>query len=211
MITDTELERIERLAEAATPGPWTLRKDACAMCAKEGASEWYIPQIRVGYHAPFANGDDAAYISEVYPGKTLDLISSVRELRARAEAAEAENKRLHEMTGVSVTVGGGLQVYGEMDAIRRVQDYIMLDSTHPVEKEDVRRSLVRSLQAAEAENERLRKALEPFARVAEHDIGADEDDTDTFWPMSNARYSMAGRLRVGHLRAARLALENTNG
>lgn len=62
-------------------------------------------------------------------------------------------------------------------------------------------------EAAEAALAEARKALEPFANVAEHDIGEDEDDSDTFWPMSNARYSMAGRLRVGHLRAARRARE----
>lgn len=63
-------------------------------------------------------------------------------------------------------------------------------------------------QLAEANRKIAEKdrTLEPFANVAEHDIGEDEDDSDTFWPISNARYSMSGRLRVGHLRAARRAL-----
>jgi hypothetical protein len=67
---------------------------------------------------------------------------------------------------VAVTVGGGLSVYGTSEAIHRVQNYIMLDSSHPVEKEDVRRCLMRDLQASEsrvaeltAEVERLRGAL----------------------------------------------------
>lgn len=59
---------------------------------------------------------------------------------------------------------------------------------------------------AEAQRDEALKALEPFALVAEHDIGEDETDDDIFWPISNARYSMSGRLRVGHLRAARRAL-----
>lgn len=50
----------------------------------------------------------------------------------------------------SVTVGDGLVVHGTVEAVGRVQDYILLDSTHPTEKEDVRRSLARQLQAAEA-------------------------------------------------------------
>lgn len=66
-------------------------------------------------------------------------------------------------------------------------------------------------EALRAENERLREALEPFALVAEHDIGDGESDDDIFWPISNARYSMAGRLRVGHLRRARAALEAAAG
>jgi hypothetical protein len=37
-----------------------------------------------------------------------------------------------------------------------VQDFILLDSTHPQEREDVRRSLMRQLIKAEAEIERLR-------------------------------------------------------
>lgn len=179
MITDTELERLELLAEAASPGQWGLWVESTP--TKEDAIRELVEQVENVPDQDFAGAvflldaagkcpattgcgptsrANADFILAVQPSNTLALISSVRELRARAEAAEAENKRLHEMTGVSVTVGGGLQVYGEMDAIRRVQDYIMLDSTHPVEKEDVRRSLVRSLQAAEAENERLRKACD---------------------------------------------------
>lgn len=57
------------------------------------------------------------------------------------------------------------------------------------------------------EMEEALNALEPFAAVAEHDIGEDETDDDIFWPISNARYSMSGRLRVGHLRAARRVRE----
>ena len=58
-----------------------------------------------------------------------------------------------------------------------------------------------------AEVERLREALMPFANVADLDIGDDEYDDDIFWPISNARYSMAGRLCVGDLRKARTALK----
>lgn len=61
-------------------------------------------------------------------------------------------------------------------------------------------------EALETQLAAAEKALEPFANVAEHDIGGDEDDGDIFWPMSNARYSMAGRLRVGDLRRARAVL-----
>ena len=50
-----------------------------------------------------------------------------------------------------------------------------------------------------------RKALAPFAAVAEHDIGADEVDSDIFMPMREP-HNRAPRLRVGHLRAAKAAL-----
>lgn len=45
------------------------------------------------------------------------------------------------------------------------------------------------------------KVIEPFAAIAEHDIGSDEADADNFSPMS--KYNRAPRLTVGHLRAAR--------
>lgn len=70
---------------------------------------------------------------------------------ARAEKAENERDALWKKTQVSVTVGSGLRVYGTVEAIGRVQDYILLDSTHPIEKEDVRRMLAKALQKTEAD------------------------------------------------------------
>jgi hypothetical protein len=53
-------------------------------------------------------------------------------------------------------------------------------------------------------------ALEPFAAVAEHDIGQDEDDADLFQVMSE-RNARAPRLTVGHLRSARAAIARARG
>lgn len=58
---------------------------------------------------------------------------------------------------------------------------------------------------AETTVTRLREALEPFATVAEYDIGDSEADGDLFRPMS-AQHAHAPLLRVGHLRRARAAL-----
>lgn len=60
-------------------------------------------------------------------------------------------------------------------------------------------------EAAEAEIARLREALEPFARVAEHDIGESESDVDRFRPMT-AGNNRAPLLTVGDFRRARAAL-----
>ena len=51
----------------------------------------------------------------------------------------------------------------------------------------------------------LARALEPFAMVAEHDIGDDEDDSDAFRPMQ--RNHRAPKITVGHMRRARAALD----
>ena len=59
---------------------------------------------------------------------------------------------------------------------------------------------------AEAALAEARKALEPFALVAEHDIGDDETDSDAFRPMPKP-FSHAPEITVGHLRAARRVLE----
>jgi hypothetical protein len=52
---------------------------------------------------------------------------------------------------------------------------------------------------------RLREALEPFAKVAEHDIGEDEADSDDYRPMT-ARWARAANIKVGDFRRARQAL-----
>lgn len=49
-------------------------------------------------------------------------------------------------------------------------------------------------------------ALEPFAEIAEWDVGDSESDSDLYRPM-DGRLSVAGNIRVGHLRAARRVLE----
>lgn len=72
-----------------------------------------------------------------------------RELSARDQRI-AELEKDAEAKNAILTVGNGLNVYGSFEAIRRAQDYILLDSKHPQEAIDVRRSLARALQEIEA-------------------------------------------------------------
>lgn len=51
----------------------------------------------------------------------------------------------------------------------------------------------------------LAAALEPFAQVAEHDIGDDEADIEDFRPMQ--RHHRAPKITVGDMRRARAALD----
>lgn len=62
---------------------------------------------------------------------------------------------------------------------------------------------------ATTEIEVLRKALEPFADIADRDIGEDEADSDIFTPMS--KYNRVPRPTVGMFRAARAALARAGG
>lgn len=65
------------------------------------------------------------------------------------------------------------------------------------------------IAALAEENQRLREALQPFAEVAEHDIGGDEADCDAFRPMF--RVNRAPYLTVGDLRRVRAALSGGEG
>lgn len=55
----------------------------------------------------------------------------------------------------------------------------------------------------------LLEALEPFALIAEYDIGADESDGDDYRPMQ--RHNVAPRVTVGHLRQALAAIAKARG
>lgn len=63
-------------------------------------------------------------------------------------------------------------------------------------------------QLAEQRAELL-EALEPFALIAEHDIGTDESDGDDYRPMQ--RHNVAPRVTVGHLRRAQAAIARAKG
>ena len=67
--------------------------------------------------------------------------------------------------------------------------------------------LADELAEARDECERLREALRPFARVAEHDIGDDETDGDRFLPIVDRRHARAPLLTGGDLRRALAALK----
>jgi len=134
---------------------------------------------------------DAMVENAALPPEAIAELDAIREihsqlrygtwvLRARAEAAEAkitaqaeEIERLNELTSCSVTVGRGLSVYGTIEAVGRVQTYILLDSNHPVEKADVRRTLARELQAAEARVRELEGALKYCLRHLRENFGND--------------------------------------
>ena len=66
-------------------------------------------------------------------------------------------------------------------------------------------ALLDTIASLRSKLEEAERALEPFALVAEYDIGDSESDEDIFRPM-DGRNSIAGLVRVGHLRAARRTL-----
>lgn len=55
------------------------------------------------------------------------------------------------LLGAAVTVGGGHQVYGTIEALGRVTMAILVSSKHPVEADDNRKAYARALADAEAQ------------------------------------------------------------
>jgi len=82
----------------------------------------------------------------------LSLEDEFKALTARAEMLgyQLVSNEQAEALGASLTVGNGLVVHGSIEALGRVQQYLLLPSKHPVEDADVKRGLARDLQAAEA-------------------------------------------------------------
>lgn len=74
-----------------------------------------------------------------------------------------------------------------------------------------RREIEAALTAAQKRQDEAVKALEPFAAVAQHDIGDSEGDEDIFRPINDPRLAQAERLKVGDLRRARKALASLQG
>lgn len=85
----------------------------------------------------------------------------------------------------------------QLAIIRRARD-IQAINDHKLENAKA------TISRLEAEEEKLRGALRPFAEVAKHDIGEDESDNDWYRPMT--AHNRAAQLRVGDLRRALLVI-----
>lgn len=70
-------------------------------------------------------------------------------LVAKDEFYSALQELIDELHGMSLCVGKGLSVYGDYESISRTQGYVLLDTTHPIEREDVKRQFARALQMVE--------------------------------------------------------------
>jgi hypothetical protein len=84
----TDLDALEKLAEAATPGPWETE------VADFDARSWAIFHRGGTFVAPDAGCEaDAAYIAAMSPDVALALIARLRAAEQRAEKAEAALER----------------------------------------------------------------------------------------------------------------------
>lgn len=78
-----DLDELERLARAATPGPWEVRQG-------DSEKENLVANVRgltvYGPYTAVACNAEAAYIAAVCPQNVLDLIAAVRELQVKSNS-----------------------------------------------------------------------------------------------------------------------------
>lgn len=95
------LDRAEKLARAATPGPWQVDNEKYpeAICGPDQSSA-VIAGGRWGEtSSPFDSGDDALFIAQWHPAAVLRLVERDRKLlaaNAQAQAALDEKVRAFE-------------------------------------------------------------------------------------------------------------------
>lgn len=73
----TDIDRLEMLAKAATPGPWTV-EDRDGLLSPTGSA---LVRGAHGYEGYFSLDEDAAYCAAANPAAILALIAEVRALR----------------------------------------------------------------------------------------------------------------------------------
>lgn len=83
-----DLEELERLAKAATSGPWIHQQDECFLDVQE------IRNPNGGAVADFVSQNNASYIVAAC-NAVPELIARVRELEERNERLTDENNILH--------------------------------------------------------------------------------------------------------------------
>lgn len=101
-----------------------------------------------------------------------------RELRAYEATVQNLEQRIDELTGVRLTVGDGLEVYGTYEAIRRAQAFILIDSSHPVEAKDTARHFASALQVAE---QRIRQLEAQSVAVVGEPVGSTDRSLRKLW------------------------------
>ena len=105
-----DLKELERLARAATPGPWTYDGDTWEISAPSRKGRAEIATIETGWRDPMESEQQAniAYILAANPAAILSLIAELEQTKKDADRyrwltadhADAEMRDLAEDTGI---------------------------------------------------------------------------------------------------------------
>ena len=82
-LTPAQLDEIEAVADAATPGPWEVIPATFEEGRRIKTPAYEL--MAVDIDAPYLDRTDAEHIAMMDPATTLALIVEVRELRAKVE------------------------------------------------------------------------------------------------------------------------------
>ena len=118
-----DLEKLKKLARAATPGPWVTAHDTF-MC--DGGRDWYVKAgdeyIVSGDHAD--DDPDCRFVAAANPTAVLELIERLE--RAEQERGALQQTLASRSTCMGVGDGNGkLFVYGDYESIKAAQAMIL--------------------------------------------------------------------------------------
>lgn len=85
--------------------------------------------------------------------------------RASALGYQIVSNEEGNLLGASLTVGNGLSVFGDIEALGRVQSYILAASRHPVEQSDTNRALAKALVNCEALLDAANRKVEELTKL----------------------------------------------
>lgn len=95
-----DIDRIEQLARAATPGPWDNHSvngdpiESVWLTDGNVVATWAIREPRFEFHAPQAR-EDAAFIAAANPAAVLELVQRLRAAEGMNERADEVVAKLH--------------------------------------------------------------------------------------------------------------------
>lgn len=87
-----DIDKLERLAKAATPGPWRVEVRTLkgfGFCLVASGAPYHSGQV-----AHYCLSSDAVFVASANPATVLELIGEVRRLRAELAAAQAREVAL---------------------------------------------------------------------------------------------------------------------
>ena len=93
-----DLKELERLARAATPGPWTYDGDTWELSAPSRKGKVEIATIETGWTEPMESEQQAniAYILAANPAAILSLIAELEQAKKDAERYQWLRKSHHD-------------------------------------------------------------------------------------------------------------------
>lgn len=181
-----------------------LRAEIAALLSERTASEAALKEARAKLF-PYADATEISGMSwnGFYLIGDEKSINELRRLENRSSQIEIFKAAFDEKVATLEAENARLRAEAE-----RLDRFLSLSDARSDENLTVAVTNAFQLAQSKARVAVLENALEPFAKVAEHDIGDSEDDDDQFRPVGGG-HNAAPLITVGDVRAAVAALTPT--